>query len=226
MKNLIVLIPTLNPTRKLLEVIENLEKNKLTDIVIVNDGSDIEHKKIFKEINHTILTHRKNSGKGKALKTGFAYIEENYKDYRGILTIDDDGQHDIESILKLVDSFVPTENYTIIGTRDFDKKGVPILRKKANKLSAYIFKKLYKVYIPDTQTGLRIYSKKAVDLIKNLKSDGFEFELEALIYLIKHQMDFQFEFINTIYNKEKGMSHFKPLKDSIRIYKIMFSNKK
>ena len=84
-----------------------------------------------------------------------------------------------------------------------------------------MFEKIYNYYIPDTQTGLRIYSKNSLNNILKIESNGFEFELEALIMLIRRNENLKFLEINTIYNKEKNASHFKPIKDSYKIYKIM-----
>jgi cellulose synthase/poly-beta-1,6-N-acetylglucosamine synthase-like glycosyltransferase len=218
---IIVLIPTLNPTAKILDVIKNLEDNKIKDIVIVNDGSDNEHLKILEGIKYPIVTHEINMGKGAALKTGFNYIDKNIKKYDGILTIDDDNQHDIDSILRVIKAF---RKHTIIGYRDFNAAGVPAHRAFGNKLSNKLFYYLYKFKIHDTQTGLRIYSKNDIKDIISLESNGFEYELEALIHLIKLGKHIDQEPINTIYNKEPNASHYKVIRDSYRVYKIMFSN--
>ena len=59
---IIVLIPTFNPSKKILDVIKNLEDNKIYDIVIVNDGSDNEHLKNLKNVKYPIVTHEINMG--------------------------------------------------------------------------------------------------------------------------------------------------------------------
>lgn len=218
---IIVLIPTFNPSKKILDVIKNLEDNKIYDIVIVNDGSDNEHLKNLKNVKYPIVTHEINMGKGAALKTGFNYITKNIKHFDGVLTIDDDNQHDIDSILRVMKAF---RKHTIIGYRDFNTVGVPKHRAFGNKLSNKIFHKLYKFKINDTQTGLRIYSKSDIKDIISLESNGFEYELEALIKLIKLGKHIDQEPINTIYNKEPNTSHYKVVRDSYRVYKIMFSN--
>lgn len=218
---IVVLIPTYNPKDKIKKVIKILEENNFKDIIIVNDGSNNEHLINLKDIKYPILNHEINMGKGAALKTGFNYILKNFKDVDGVLTIDDDMQHDIESVKNLVKKF---NGETVIGVRNFDVKGVPTHRKFGNKLSAYIFKKLYKFDVKDTQTGLRIYSKSCINHIINLESTGFEYELEALIYMIKKKEKIKIVPINTIYNKEPNTSRYKPIKDSIRVYKIMLIN--
>lgn len=217
----IVLIPTYNPKDKIKNVIEILEKNNFKDIIIVNDGSNNEHLENLKGIKYPIINHEVNLGKGAALKTGFNYILNNIKDFDGVLTIDDDMQHDIESVKHLIKEF---NGETIIGVRNFDVKGIPMHRKFGNKFSAYVFKKLYKFDVKDTQTGLRIYSKSCIKHIINLESTGFEYELEALIYMVKKKEKMKIVPINTIYNKEPNTSRYKPIKDSLRVYKIMLVN--
>ena len=130
---IIVLIPTFNPTEKILDVIKNLEDNKISDIVIVNDGSDIEHLKYLKGIKYPIVTHEINMGKGAALKTGFNYIDKNIKKYDGVLTIDDDNTINIDSKFDLIalreicNDTTLNKNFvdkTISLQKDIDLKGI------------------------------------------------------------------------------------------------------
>ena len=74
----IALIPAYNPEECLIQVVQQLSEKGFW-ILIVDDGSDKEHKPIFQEIddagNVLILPHETNKGKGSALKTGMAYIQ-------------------------------------------------------------------------------------------------------------------------------------------------------
>ena len=72
-EKLAILIPTFNPTDKLIKTINNLNENGFKHIIIVNDGSF--NNEIFSKIEvDRILKHDFNEGKGKALKTGFEYL--------------------------------------------------------------------------------------------------------------------------------------------------------
>ena len=72
-----VLIPAYNPDEKLLALLPRL-KERFSRIVLVDDGST-EGRDIFPRAApyvEKILVHGKNRGKGAALKTGFAYLQD------------------------------------------------------------------------------------------------------------------------------------------------------
>ena len=56
--------------------------------------------KIVGETGGRLLTHAENMGKGRALKTAFACILENFPEVPGAVTADSDGQHTPESIIR------------------------------------------------------------------------------------------------------------------------------
>ena len=53
-----------------------------------------------------VLTHALNYGKGRALKTAFNYVLNNYKDVVGVITVDSDGQHLVKDALKCSDALI------------------------------------------------------------------------------------------------------------------------
>lgn len=125
--NIYVLIPTYDPSLKLYSVIDSLKEAGFNNIVIVDDGSD--DKAVFKRLNdYKVLSHDKNLGKGEALKTGFKYIAS--RDCLGVVTVDDDLQHDISDIKKVADKFLESKK-VVLGARLFDKN-TPFKRKVAN----------------------------------------------------------------------------------------------
>ena len=97
MKGITIVLPSLNPDEKLGLVVNGLLAAGFDDIVIVNDGSDAEHMAPFEEAKRrpevTVLTHERNQGKGRALKTAFAYVRDNRPDCLGVVTVDGDNQH-------------------------------------------------------------------------------------------------------------------------------------
>ena len=224
---IVPIIPSLNPDYKLIKIIDELKK-KYKKIIIVNDGSESD--KIFNQIKEykecVVLTHDVNKGKGEALKTAFRYYIDNLSSkYIGIITIDSDGQHlpiDAISMCELLEK----ENKFILGTRLFNTKQTPFRNKLGNRITSKVFKWLYKVNIKDTQTGLRALPNRLISKVVNLPGSRFEYELNQLIKLVKLKEDIIQYDIHTVYLKNSNKkSHFKVLKDSIRIYKIMFKGK-
>lgn len=214
--NIVVLIPTLNPKERFTQVIDKLKENGLNNIVIIDDGS--ENKEVLNKIhNIKIITHEVNMGKGAALKTGFSYIRN--MDVKGVITLDDDLQQDIEDIKKICDFFLEKEE-VYFGVRLFE--GAPFIRKNSNKITSYLFKKIYKEKIIDTQTGLRLFPKSVLTELIKISGNGFEYEMNVLKFLAINKIKINQIPIKTIYFKEKNASHYNALTDSFKIYKQLF----
>lgn len=208
---LVILIPTYNPSQKLIKTIEKLSKNGFNHIIIVNDGSS--DNEIFSKLNvDRILKHDVNMGKGAALKTGFNYLKK--FNFDGVITVDDDLQHEISDIKKIADSFL-NKNDIYFGIRDFEK--APLIRKTANTFAAKLFNILYKYDIGDTQTGLRCFPKYVLDNLTKIDGKGFEYEMNVLKYLVKNKYNINKIKIKTVYNDNK--SHYNGFKDSYKILK-------
>lgn len=225
----IPIIPSLNPDYKLLVLVDELIKNDFDKIIIVDDGS--AKKELFDELKNkkecVVLTHEVNKGKGCALKTAFKYYNDNFNnDYKGVITIDSDGQHQVSDVVK-ISNILEDNDLFILGTRLFNTKETPLRNKTGNRITSMVFKWLYKVYLKDTQTGLRAIPNRLIDLHLNSFGERFEYEINALIDLVKAKEKILQIDIQTIYleNSNKN-SHFNPFKDSYRIYKILFQRRK
>ena len=223
--NIWIIIPAYNPNYKLVELIENLYKyNK--NILVINDGSSKESNKYFEKIKEKciILNSSENKGKGNALKKGFKYIVENEKSFIGVVTVDADGQHQIEDIIKIENEIKDNPKKIILGYRDFDKENVPFLNKISNKMMCFLNKKIYGYNIKDTQTGLRGIPRSYLKEFINIYGERYEYEYNVLKYIQLKNIEFCQIAINTIYDK-KIKSNYKKIIDSIKILKIFLSKK-
>ena len=225
---IVPIIPALNPDKKLVKLVKELDK-EYKDIIIVNDGSSSD--KIFNELKKikscTILTHEVNKGKGEALKTAYNYyLDKLSKKYLGVITLDADGQHLVSDTIKMSE-LVEKEDKFVLGTRLFNTKETPFRNKLGNRITSRVFKWLYKIYLKDTQTGLRAIPNRLLKTMIEVEGSRFEYELNVLIKLVKMKEDIIQYDIKTVYleDSNKG-SHFNVFKDSYRIYKIMFDGRK
>lgn len=114
-RNCVILIPTLNPSSKLVEYVWELTTSGFTQIIIVDDGSDRSAVSIFERIEEIgtqnsgmdikILTHAINLGKGRGLKTGINYYlchrSNKYATSNGLISVDSDGQHLVKDVIHI-----------------------------------------------------------------------------------------------------------------------------
>ena len=223
----IPIIPCFNPPKEVIPLIEELINNKFKDIIVIDDGSS-ERKyidKIDKYKECIIIKHKENMGKGAALKNGLKYYKEHFMDkYSGVVCVDCDGQHLVSDTIVVGNSMVKNNSFTI-GVRDFSLDNVPFRSRFGNKMTSFIFKKLFGVYIRDTQTGLRAIPNKLIDAGINCDGDRYEYEINMLINMVKEDKNIKEEVINTVYIDNNKNSKFNPIKDSYLIYKEMFKHR-
>lgn len=234
LENVTILIPSLNPNFRLLEYVNSLVEIGFEHIIVVNDGSDKKYDNIFWEINEKrsceVIKHAVNQGKGRALKTGFHHYLNNFdKNYGidfkikgGVVTADADGQHSPEDTYKVAEALYEQNDKFILGTRDFNEEQVPFKSRYGNKITTLIFTLLYGKKINDTQTGLRGIPFNQIAQIINLNGEKFDYEIHMLIYAIRSKISIQEVTIETIYIDDNRETHFDSVKDSIKIYKIIF----
>ncbi len=224
----IPIIPSLDPDDKLIKLVNDLIENNFKKIIIVDDGSP--DKTIFNKLDEKdeviLLTHEVNRGKGAALKTAFSYYKDNLMNkYKGVVCVDSDGQHSISDTINIGNVMIK-ENKFVLGTRLFNTKATPLRNKTGNRITSNMFHKLYGVYLKDTQTGLRAIPNRLIDFHLNVDGERFEYEMNVLIDLVKNNEEIIEENIKTIYLKNSNRrSHFKVVRDSYRIYKILFKRR-
>lgn len=223
--NIYIIIPSLNPDNKLKKTVEGMLNTGFSHILLVDDGSDSEHKKYFPEENEsiTVLTHKTNLGKGAALKTAFNYILDNVPDACGVITVDGDGQHTPEDTLKCAEELEKKSGAVILGCRDFSGKDVPKRSRFGNKTTSFVFKLLCGISVSDTQTGLRAFPRSVLSELIKIKGERFEYETNMLLVLSRKGISFKEVKISTVYLEENASSHFRPIRDSIRIYHFILS---
>lgn len=226
-KNVIILIPSLQPDLKLLSYVDELKLFGIKDVIIVNDGSGEEYKAIFEELaakGCVVLHHLKNRGKGCALKTGFNYIKENRNQFACIVMVDSDGQHSIEDVVRISEFSKKNPELLTLGVRDFSTPGIPAKSLLGNRIASFVFAALYGKRISDTQTGLRAFGMPLLDFMSKVKGDRFEYEIKMLISCIQENIPIRMIPIKVIYENSNEGTHFRPVLDSVRVVLTLFSD--
>ncbi len=213
----LVLIPAYNAGSTISELIEKTSKFvDKSDIVVVEDGSEDLTFEIAQRAGAVVLKHKKNKGKGEALKTGFGYALK--KNYHALITMDADLQHDPESIpdfIRMADSAPGV----VIGTRKRNLRIMPLARWLTNNLTSVILSVLSGQSIRDSQSGYRLISTQ---VLKNLKLESKKYDLESEILIRAARKGFLIREvpIKTIYGG--GKSFINPLIDTGRFIKLMW----
>lgn len=221
-----VIIPSLNPDEKLIEVVKGVLSVGFTDIILINDGSKPECVKYFDMASElsgcTVLTHDINRGKGAGLKTAYKYILENRRDAIGVVAVDGDNQHKPQDILACSKKMAETGK-VVFGVRDFSLPHVPKRSRFGNRMTSFVFRTGCGMKVSDTQTGLRAVPLKYIEYFVYTKGDRYEYETNMILDMGKYGIPLEEVKIETVYIDDNKSSHFRPVRDSIRIYKQILS---
>ena len=222
-----VVLPSLDPDEKLTAVINGLLEYGFQDIILINDGSKPENLHYFEDAaKHPevhLLHHEVNRGKGAALKTAFTWFLENRPDAKGVVTVDGDNQHHPADTKACSEHMLETGRL-VLGVRDFDQPDVPFKSRNGNKITSFVFKVFVGMTISDTQTGLRAIPRKDLEILNTVYGDRFEYETNMLLAMKTHGIPFDEVKIRTVYIEENKSSHFRAVRDSWRIYKLILAH--
>lgn len=226
--NIIVMIPSLNPDKSLIDYVESLAKEDFRQIIVINDGSSPKFRKKFARIAKIdkckVLTHKVNKGKGRALKTGMEYVLKTSPDCAGIITVDADGQHKLKDTLRVAAEIEKNDHRLVLGSRDFNAPNVPARSSFGNKLTSFVFAAMFGQKLMDTQTGLRGIPMAIIPAMLTINGERYEYEMNMLIECRRQKIEIYEIPIETVYIDENDSSHFRPVVDSVKIYWLIFKS--
>lgn len=226
MKRTYIIIPALEPEPGLCGRISEIRDNIPSKVVVVDDGSGEDYRKTFDQIagmdGCIVLRHEENKGKGQALKTGFRYVRESAGTESRILCLDCDGQHLPADGARLLETAEAYPGALILGVRDFTGKEVPWKSRFGNRVSSVIFWIFGGMYSGDTQTGFRAFDGSLLDLMLQIPGERFEYETQVLLVCTQQGVPIVTEKIQTVYVNDNAGTHFRPVRDSIRVMGALF----
>ena len=192
---LAIVIPTYNEVETVPSLIKELfEKVKKIveklDILIIDDSSPDGTADVVRELGKkyekiTVIQRPKKMGLGAAYKEGFRHILEKF-DSELIVQMDADHSHQPEEIPNMLEKI---KNFDfLVASRHVegsDVIGWGIRRKMTHSVAGTIASACAKIEIKDSTSGFRMFKKKTLERIdfKNIRSDGFAFQIEVLYQL-------------------------------------------
>ncbi len=224
--NVTVVIPALNPDGRLNELVWELHNNGFDDIVVVNDGSDAENIKYLPDESKlpfcTVLHHRRNRGKGYALRTAFKFFSTHRRGKDGVITMECDGRHPVSDVISVTEKMYESDS-VVLGCRDFSDKRINLGSRIGNKITRVVFRLFCGIKITDPQAGLRAIPERFIPTFIGIKGSRYEYETNMLLEMKKQHIDFSETPIDAPHLGAESKSHFRPIADSVRIYKLILS---
>jgi len=206
-------LPAYNEEKKIFDVVTKT-LDYVDSVIVCDDGSSDKTFKLAQKAGAYVIKHKKNLGKGAALKSLFKTAKEMDADV--IITMDSDGQLLPEQIPILVNSLTKNKSDIVNGNRFKDSKEMPKYRKFGNKILDKVTNLATELQCQDTQSGFRAYSKKAIDLIE-FSTNGFGVDSEILINASSKGLKISEEPITVLYNTNGRTSTKDPISHSTSV---------
>lgn len=215
--NVVPVVPAYDPGEGRLIALVRRLRGDFTHIVVVDDGSTrgcTAFDEVGSEVD-VVLRHSANRGKGAALKTAFAWVREHLPDAVGVVTVDCDGQHAPEDVLRVAEELVRApDGGLVLGVRSFGR-GVPFRSRFGNLWTRGLFRFLTGLAVSDTQTGLRGIPASLLPRVLSIPGDRYEYEIRMLADARRHPVPPREVPIRTIYLDGNSASHYRPLRDTL-----------
>lgn len=216
--SVLIVVPVFNHAATLVGVLRDLVQLGLP-VLVVDDGSQDGIDEVMAAYpGLAFVRHAENQGKGAALATAMRLAHE--QGYEAILSFDADGQHLAVDVPRLIEAYKKNPGSMIIGARDFqDPKSGDVTRSSrfGRQFSNFWIWVETGLWLPDTQTGLRIYP---VDpgLLELIKGRRYSFEIEIISRSAWRGRPIHSVPVQVYYPpRAERVSHFKPWLDNMRL---------
>lgn len=208
-----VVVPTYNNAGTVLHVVRGVLALGYT-VVVVDDGCTDGTAELLAAEPVTLLRHKRNKGKGVAMRTGFRKAAG--MGFTHAVTIDSDGQHYPDEIGKLIEASRAQPDAVVIGARDMSGVNVPKSSSFGRMFSNYWLKVATGIDVGDTQSGFRVYPLRHVNRLF-CWSRRFPYECEIIIRLAWGGCPVLNVPVRVHYPPQgERVSHFDPFWDNVR----------
>jgi glycosyltransferase involved in cell wall biosynthesis len=181
------------------------------DVFVVDDGSTDRTAEAAREAGAVVLSHDRNLGKGRAVRTGLAHVLA--LPFTHVVLLDGDMQHDPAEIPRLLDASGRGADL-VLGEREFARDAMPAARYYSNVIGSRILSWFVGADVADSQSGFRVVRLERLRRVP-LTARGYELETEMLIKLMRSGA--RMERITVQRLHYAGVrSHIRPFRDTFR----------
>jgi glycosyltransferase involved in cell wall biosynthesis len=180
-----VVMPALNAARTISPLVEQIPREWVDEVVVVDDASTDATLEIARQLDVNVIWHPHNVGYGANQKTCYLHVLQDEADV--IVMLHPDGQYEASLIPELVRPIVAGDADLVLGSRMMEPGaaragGMPLYKIVANRFLTRIENRVMGTALTDLHTGYRAYSRDLLLRVPFLRNSlDFAFDSEMLM---------------------------------------------
>jgi glycosyltransferase involved in cell wall biosynthesis len=210
------IIPAYNEAKNIRSLVERV-KNFIPNAVVIDDGSIDDTSREAAVGGAKVLRLEPNRGKGLALRSGYEWARR--RGFDALITLDGDGQHDPADIPRFIEKAERSGADTVLGNRFAEPGDMPLIRYATNVFMSIANSFVGGIRVHDSQVGYRLIRTRILGDIK-FRAANYDHESEILLRAGRKGYKIREVPTKTIYLG--GPSKIRPVRDTIRFFKLIF----
>src|SRR5215467_2261933 len=184
----VVVMPAYNAGRTLRMTYEELPKDTVNLVILVDDGSTDATLEIARELGLEIFVHDKNYGYGANQKT--CYTEALRAGCDIVVMVHPDYQYDPTLVPKIIEPIVKGDAELVLGSRlkgggSAIEQGMPWWKYVSNRFLTGVENLVFDLRLSEFHTGYRAFSREVLETVNfRMNSDGFVFDQEIIAQVV------------------------------------------
>ncbi len=183
----VVVMPAYNAGRTLRLTYEELPKDTVHLVILVDDGSTDETLDVARQLNLEIFVHNRNYGYGGNQKT--CYTEALKAGADIVVMVHPDYQYDPTLLPQIIEPITKGEADLVLGSRlmagSAVRQGMPWWKYLGNRVLTWLENLTFGLSLSEFHTGYRAFRRKVLETVNlAMNSDGFVFDQEIIAQVV------------------------------------------
>jgi glycosyltransferase involved in cell wall biosynthesis len=183
----VVVMPAYNAGRTLRMTYEELPKDTVSLVILVDDGSTDATLDVARQLGLEIFVHNRNYGYGANQKT--CYTEALRAGADVVVMVHPDYQYDPTLVPKIVEPIARGEADVVLGSRlksgSAVAQGMPWWKFIANRFLTRVENLAFGLHLSEYHTGYRAFRREVLEAVNfRANNDGFVFDQEIIAQVV------------------------------------------
>lgn len=186
-RKVVVVMPAFNASKTLEMTYKELPHERVSLVILVDDGSSDETVEIARNLNLRIFVHDRNYGYGANQKTCYSEALKAGADI--IVMVHPDYQYDPKLLPDLMKPIEDGQVDVVLGSRLLGgsavKQGMPWWKYIANRFLTRLENRVFRLRLSEFHTGYRAYRRNVLESVNYvMNSDRFVFDQEVIAQIV------------------------------------------